>query len=158
MNKNIIIILVFGMIVLLIGCTQYSQNQDVVGHGVHLHPKLTIIIDGDNFLLPDDIGVRTGKIIDTHLSGMKMSPTHTHESDGTIHIENNNPDSKPETLTLGYFFEVWDKTFSPECIFEYCINEGTLKMIVNGEENFEYGNYIMKDKDDILIEYITKEG
>jgi len=31
--------------------------------------------------------------------------------------------------------------------------DGTLKMFVNGKENFEYENYIPKDKDDIRIEF-----
>ena len=86
---------------------------------------------------------------------MGMSPTHTHESDGTIHLENNNPISKPETTSLGYFFHVWNRVFSKECIFEYCTDKGTLKMYVNGKENNEFGRYLMKDKDDLKIEYIS---
>jgi hypothetical protein len=141
-----------------------NKNQTMILDGkevvipkgeVHFHPKLTIIVDGEKVIIPDDIGYRTGKTIDTHLSGMKMSPTHTHESDGTIHIENNNPASKPETLTLGYFFEVWDKTFNSLCIFEYCIDKGKIEMFVNGEANTEFEGYIMQDEDDILIEYKT---
>ena len=31
-------------------------------------------------------------------------------------------------------------------------------MYVNGEENTEFENYIMKDKDDIIIEYTSKES
>lgn len=124
---------------------------------IHWHPKLTIVIDGKNTILPNDIGIRTGRIVDTHLSGMKMSPTHTHESEGTIHIENKNPSSKPETLTLGYFFFVWGEEFSSICIFEYCTDKGTLKMDVNGVENKEFEKYVMHDGDQILVEYKTKE-
>lgn len=124
----------------------------------HWHPKLTILIDGKKISIPDDIGYGTGRTIDTHLSGMRMSPTHTHESDGTIHIENNNPAEKPKTLTLGYFFYVWDKTFSATCVFNYCVDNGELKMFVNGEENNEFGDYIMHDGDNILIKYTTNGG
>ena len=85
---------------------------------------------------------------------MRMSPTHTHESDGTIHLENNMPWQKPETLTLGYFFKVWGKNFSSSCIFEYCNNKnGILTMTANGKENFEFDKYMMHDKDEIIIEY-----
>ena len=164
-KKNIIVGLVFVLFVFGIFYFIFGEkSQTVILNGkevsipkgnTHWHPKLTILINGEKILIPDDIGYRTGKTVDTHLSGMKMSPTHTHESDGTIHIENNNPASKPETLTLGYFFYVWDKNFSSECIFEYCTNKGTLKMFVNGEENTDFGDYIMQDDDDILIEYTT---
>jgi len=123
---------------------------------VHWHPKFTIKIDDELMVIPNDIGYGTGRIVDTHLSGMRMSPTHTHESDGTIHIENKNPSSKPETLTLGYFFYVWDKEFSSTCIFDYCTDKGVLTMYVNGQENTEFQNYIMRDGDEILIEYETE--
>ena len=125
---------------------------------VHWHPRLTIKIDDEIITVPTNIGISVGKIVDTQLSDMRMSPTHTHETDGTIHLENNNPSSKPETLTLGYFFYVWDKQFSSSCIFEYCTDKGELKMYVNGEENLEFENYLMRDKDEILIEYISKKN
>lgn len=125
---------------------------------VHWHPRLTIRIDGREVLIPNNIGAGTGRIVDTHLSGMSMSPTHTHESDGTLHIENLNPLSKPETLTLGYFFEVWGKTFTSECIFDSCTDKGKLKMYVNGMESAEFGSYAMHDGDEMVIEYATAGG
>ena len=135
--------------------TLNGQEVNIPKGNTHWHPRLTILIDGEKIQIPDDIGVRTGRIVDTDLSGMRMSPTHTHESDGTIHIENLNPAKKPETLTLGYFFYAWDKPFNATCIFEYCTDKGELKMFVNREENKEFENYFMHDKDDIVIEYST---
>lgn len=171
-NKNLLLLLIAGIIlsigiILVIGIGVYpfiiGSWEDAVLNGketgipigdTHWHPKLTIRIDGEEVPIPDDIGVGTGRVVDTELSGMDMSPTHTHESDGTIHIENTNPSAKPETLTLGYFFYVWEKPLSSTCIFEHCTTNGTLKMYVNGVENTEFGDYIMHDGDDILIEYI----
>jgi hypothetical protein len=158
MKKKLIIFLMVVLVLLIVGCSQSNPQQETKGNAVHLHPKLTIIIDGEQVPIPDDIGSRTGKIVDTHLSGMRMSPTHTHESDGTIHVENNNPTIKPETLTLGYFFFVWDKTFNSECIFDHCTDKGTLTMVVNGNKNTEFENYVMQDGDDIVIEYKTNRG
>lgn len=127
--------------------------QNIPMGAIHWHPKLTIKINGERVPIPPDIGIRIGRVVDPHLSGMQMSPTHTHESDGTIHVENQNPSIKPETLTLGYFFYVWGKHLNSSCIFEYCTDKGTLKIYVNEQENLEFENYLMKDKDDILIEY-----
>lgn len=134
-----------------------EKVQQIPPGAVHWHPVLTILINGKQITIPPDVGHGTGKVVDVHLSGMRMSPTHTHESDGTIHIENNNPSSKPETVTLGYFFYVWGKVFNPTCIFEHCTNKGTLQMFVNGKENTEFEKYIMRDKDHIKIEYTSNE-
>jgi len=63
-----------------------------------------------------------------------------------------------EDLPLGDFFVTWGKTFNSTCIFEYCNNENhSIRMYIIREndkvENFEYEDYIIKDKDVILIDY-----
>ncbi len=158
-------LIVWGVMVLIPESNVKELNVDINRNSVnipsgavHWHPGLTIKIDGETIPIPTNIGLSVGKVVDTSLSGMRMSPTHTHETDGTIHLENNNPSKKPESLTLGYFFYVWDKQFSSTCIFEYCTDKGELKMYVNGVENNEFENYIMQDKDEILIEYTSGEG
>jgi len=110
---------------------------------IHWHPILQILIDGEETRIPQGIGMTGGHI-----------PTHTHETDGTLHMENSKPTKK--TVTLGYFFEVWGKTFNEKCIFNHCMDRGVLKMFVNGKENLEYDKYFMQDKDKIIIEYTSK--
>lgn len=161
----IIGLIIWGIIAVTPENNVKELNVDISGNSinipsgaVHWHPKLIIKIDGERVTIPSNIGSSVGKIVDTSLSGMRMSPTHTHETDGTIHLENNNPSKKPETMTVGYFFYVWDKQFSSSCIFEYCTDKGELKMHVNGKENAEFENYIMRDKDEILIEYTSGVG
>ncbi|MBI2558532.1 hypothetical protein HYW20_04370 [Candidatus Woesearchaeota archaeon] len=151
----IVIIAVFiGFILLFKSPSQSNNTNGVPQQPVHWHPKLKIMIKGEEQFIPPNIGISIGNNIDNQISGMRMSPTHTHESDGTIHLENNRPWQKPETLTLGYFFKVWGRNFNSSCIFEYCNGEnGTLKITVNGKENFEFNKYIMHDKDEIVIEY-----
>lgn len=67
-----------------------------MGTAEHYHPKLRIIIDGAEVPVPPNIGVdpTTGA----------MSALHTHEGDGTIHIE---ADSVGEVFTLGQLFTQW---------------------------------------------------
>ncbi|MEK6868189.1 MAG: hypothetical protein AABX98_05200, partial [Nanoarchaeota archaeon] len=77
----------------------------------------------------------------------------THETNGTLHLENNYPSEN--NMRLGYFFDLWNKEFSSECIFDYCTDKGTLKMTVNGQENNEFENYIMADGDIIVVEYTS---
>ena len=131
-----------------------DNNPDVPNQPIHWHPNLKIIIKGEEQVIPTGIGINIGNNMDNQISGMRMSPTHTHESDGTIHLENNRPWQKPETLALGYFFKVWGRNFNSSCIFEYCSSEsGKLTMSVNGQLNSEFDKYMMHDNDEIVIEY-----
>lgn len=149
------VIVVFALFFVLFRSS--SETQYATGipqQSIHWHPKLKISINGEGQLIPPGVGINVGNSIDYEISGMRMSPVHTHESDGTIHLENNKPWLKPETLTLGYFFKVWDKKFNNSCIFEYCNNEnGTLVITVNGKPNYQFDKYLMHDKDEIVIEY-----
>lgn len=149
----IIFIIILGLIIWgIIGLTGSASEKTVVDESnlnfeapigeIHWHPRLTIMIDGKKENIPANIG----------LSGGHM-PIHTHEADGTLHMENSRPTKK--TVTLGYFFEVWGKKLSKDCIFDNCIDKGTLKMTVNGKENFEFENYFMQDGDNIIIEYTS---
>jgi len=148
------IILIFAVFFLLFKSPRLENTSGVPQQPIHWHPKLKIIIKGEEQFIPQGIGINIGNSIDYDISGMRMSPTHTHESDGTIHLENNRPWQKPETLTLGYFFKVWGKNFNNSCIFEYCGGEsGKLTMTVNGKENLEFDKYMMHDKDKIIVEY-----
>lgn len=111
---------------------------------IHWHPELKILIDGEEILIPAGIGL-TGD----------HKPLHTHESNGTLHVENQYPTKK--NMRLGYFFEVWDKEFSNDCIFTYCTATGTLRMTVDGVEKLEFDDYILQDGDKIVIEYTSKK-
>lgn len=122
-----------------------NLNFEAPKGAIHWHPRLTIKIDGETYSIPANIGI----------SGAHM-PIHTHETDGTLHMENNRPTKK--TVTLGYFFQVWGNKFSKDCIFDYCTDKGELKMLVNGRENSEFENYFMQDGDQIRIEYISDGG
>lgn len=142
-------LVVWGLISLIGGANERNVveesnlNFEAPKGAIHWHPRLTIKIDGETYLIPANIGLSGGH-----------RPIHTHETDGTLHLENNRPTKK--TVTLGYFFEVWGQKLSKDCIFEYCTDKGTLTMAVNGKENLEFENYFMQDKDQIKIEYSSK--
>ena len=164
----VIIALIFGGVYFLGHQTTQKQNKETIANitatslskiptvATHWHPHLTIIIDNQTYPIPAGIGITLGNVVDTQYGMDKgMSPTHTHDASGTIHLENLNPRAKPETFALGYFFHVWEKELSKSCIFNYCTSNGTLIMTVNGKENNEFEDYIMQDKDDIVITYTS---
>ncbi len=67
-----------------------------MGTAEHYHPMLAITIDGQSVPVPPNIGVDP----DTGA----MSAVHTHEGDGTIHIEAHTVGDK---FTLGQLFTQW---------------------------------------------------
>lgn len=139
----IIGLLIFGVYTLISNNkSDESTNTNIPKEAIHWHPILTIKINGEEQLIPANLGLTPSH-----------HPIHTHDTSGTLHYENNNPSFK--NMRLGYFFDtVWRKKFNSTCILEFCNNDlGNVRMFVNKEENFEFDNYIPKDKDDILIEF-----
>lgn len=148
--------LIVGILFIVLSLLLWKSFQDskapfekqCVRHGpkgVHTHPTLKILIDGMEQEIPKNIGVK---------SFFCMRPLHTHDKSGRLHIES----KIVRNFTIRDFFTIWNKRFTKSCIFEYCINNGTLKMSVNGKENLEFENFIMHDGDNILVEYTTNGG
>ncbi|MDP3784460.1 MAG: hypothetical protein Q8R12_00010, partial [bacterium] len=101
--------------------------------GLHWHPELAIFVKGEKQEIPANLGI-----------GAVHNPMHTHDSSGVIHLEFQGVVRKDD-LKLGHFFQVWGKDFMEL--------GSTVKMTVNGEENTELQDYIMKDSDKIELRY-----
>jgi hypothetical protein len=148
-NKNSVPIgwIVFGLIVVgfivwIATLPRISESELLSTNGIHYHPHLTITLKGESIPIPSGVGI-----------GAVHNPIHTHDPDGIIHLEFEGVVKKEDTK-LGRFFEIWDKDFSKDSIMGHKTGEGgTVKMKVNGEENTEFENYLMKDGDKIEITY-----
>lgn len=131
--------LFFVVIVLLIGASWWSksiQSKDpnlISKSGIHWHPELTIYVKGEKIEIPPNTGL-----------GAVHNPIHTHDDLPLIHLEFNGMVRKSDII-LGNLFKVWGKDMN-----SFGKN---LKMTVNGEENTEYENYIMHDRDKIELRY-----
>lgn len=128
---------------------QHRPGQIVM----HIHPRLTIRILGQNYLIPANIGLDPN-LWQSHQndgSGMTgMSPLHTHDTSGTIHVES----TVVRDYTLGDFLAVWGVVFNSQCIMQYCADATRkLKMFVNGQPNLDFEKLILRDGQQILIEY-----
>lgn len=155
MRNWLIFIVIVGFIIFGIGWVVFSTVEginycktarvteiEIGGHtnlALHHHAKLEIIIGGERQTIPANIGILPGI----------MRPIHTHSADNEIHLEG----PCQREFKLGEFFEIWGKKFSSNGIFDKDSNSGTLTMLVNGIENNEFENYIIKDGDDIVIEF-----
>ena len=102
-------------------CVQHT------GVGMHIHPHLKISVKGEEVKIPANTGI----------SGGCMRPIHTHDDTGTLHLEFPNVRDVP----LGDFFKIWVKEF----------DWSKVKMTINGKENVELQNYMMRDEDQIEL-------
>ncbi|KKU64099.1 MAG: hypothetical protein UX87_C0008G0002 [Candidatus Amesbacteria bacterium GW2011_GWA1_47_16] len=120
------------------GITTEAGNEPEVlsSTGIHWHPKLEIYVKGEKIPLESDIGRKNSE-----------QPIHTHDEDfldGVIHLEFNGRVT-PDQVLLGRFFDIWEKKFD--------WSEGKVIMTVNGEENTELKNYVMRHEDEIVLKF-----
>lgn len=128
----------FGIILLLVlvGCVNTPQKNQPY----HIHPTLEIIILDQQSIIPENIGLTTSH----------HQVIHTHDNLGTLHVES------PVTreFYLQEFFQIWDKQFNDQCIFDYCTNAThQLKVYVNDVEDTRWGNILLDNNQRIRIMY-----
>ena len=132
-------------------------SNDVI---MHIHPRLEILIDGQQIPIPANIGIdpnlwknhtleRYGMPMSEICEMPYMSPLHTHDTSGVMHLES----TVNRIYTLGEFFDVWGVRFNESCILDRCSDNGTMSMLVNGVKNSEFRSHILKDGEQIRIEF-----
>lgn len=153
-EKKIIGLIGLVTIVILVGAVFFltkseklnvPEDQIIARQGLHWHPKVTVTIKGEKQEIPANIGL-----------GAVHGKIHTHDTDnkeGVVHMEMQGLVIKEDTK-LGKFFQAWGKDFNSRKILDQEASaEGIIKMIVNSQENKEFENYEMKDRDNIEIKY-----
>jgi hypothetical protein len=91
-----------------------------MGTAEHYHAHLSVFVDGEEVEVPANIGIE----------GEDMTPIHTHDARGVIHIESR---VKGDTYTLGQLFKEWGVTLSPAQIGALKVGGGkTLGTWVDG--------------------------
>lgn len=112
------------------------------GNVLHIHSHLTIIANKQTINLPAEIGVDQ--------KNSCIYPLHTHDGSNIIHVES--PVQKD--FTLSDFFALWNMPLNKQQILNYKVdaNHG-LKLYVNGNESNDLEYLILKDHQDIVIDY-----
>jgi hypothetical protein len=108
---------------------------------MHIHPHLTIIINGQVQVIPAGIGIEAN---DSAL------PLHTHDATGKIHIES----PVVYDFTLQDFFTIWGQPFNDHAILNHPTNAArrvTVMMTVNGQPSTAFGSLVLHDLDNIVI-------
>jgi hypothetical protein len=132
--------IVLGIVFSIQASEQGTMGTKMV---MHIHPQLSVKDDGNPIIVPENVGIDKTLWKDHSLDkyGMQgMSPLHTHDGTGTIHVES----SINRDYTLGEFLDVWGglDTGSGKIV----------KVAVNGQPIFDWKNHILKDKEQISLE------
>jgi hypothetical protein len=115
-----------------------AQEQGIGADMVsHIHPNLTLIVDGSPSSVPENIGIGAPLYKDHSLDkfGMTgMAPIHTHDSSGVIHVESNTNRS----YTFDEFLNIWGLD----------LNEKAIKISIDGKPVNSL-DYVLNDGDNI---------
>jgi hypothetical protein len=91
------------------------------GTALHIHAHLDVFVHGRRVAVPAGIGIGPDFI----------SPLHTHDASGVVHVES--PDVR--TFTLGEVFGVWGVRLTRRCLGGYCASGADhLRVYVGGRE------------------------
>lgn len=130
------VVIVFGVYAVM-----QAQEQGIGAAMVlHIHPNLTLIVDGSSSHVPENIGIDAPLYKDHTLDkyGMTgMAPIHTHDSSGVIHVESNTN----RNYTFDEFLNIWGLH----------LNDKAVKITVDGKP-LNSLDYVLNDGDDIIME------
>lgn len=113
------------------------------GNALHIHQHLDILVNGKPVTVPAGIGINE--------VARFISPLHTHDVSGVIHVESD----VMRDFTLGQFFDVWGVRFSKDCVGGYCAKGAdALRVFVNGKAvNGDPRNLVLREHQEIAVVY-----
>lgn len=119
---------------------------------MHTHSNLNVTANGNSILVPHGIGINStlwndhsldkfGTDRKTTIFGTiipAMSPLHTHDSSGIIHVES----TEFRNYTLGQFLDIWGIPL-----------EGReVSLSIDGNRTADHSNYILNDMEKMILE------
>jgi hypothetical protein len=115
------------------------------GSALHIHAHLDVLVNGKPVAVPPEIGIDQ--------AAQKISPLHTHDATGIIHVES----PTQAEFTLGQFFAEWRVTLTAAQLGGLRA-DGTnlLKVYVNGKPYpGSPGSAVLHAHDEIAVVYGT---
>ena len=112
----------------------------------HIHPELRIFIDDEKVKVPENIGI--------DLQNQRISPLHTHDDSGIIHVEA----PEPVDFTLEQLFQEWDVGLDEDCIATYCADDThQFVTFVDDERVPDPTEVVFEDEQQIVLWYGPKD-
>jgi hypothetical protein len=117
------------------------------GTALHIHQHLDVFANGRRVPVPAGIGIDA--------SGGFISPLHTHDATGIIHVES--PTVEP--FYLGQFFGVWGVRFTPSCLGAYCASRPKqLWVFADGKRvRSDPRALLLEEHEEIVVAFGTRE-
>jgi hypothetical protein len=115
------------------------------GTALHIHEHLDVFVDGRRVTVPAGVGIDP--------AGTFISPLHTHDTSGVIHVES--PTVRP--FTLGEFFGVWGVPLSARRLGGYVAGHGrALRAYVNGRRvEGDPGRIVLEPHQELVLAFGT---
>jgi hypothetical protein len=116
------------------------------GTALHIHQHLDLSVDGRRVTVPAGIGIDESQGF--------ISPLHTHDESGVIHVES----PGVRTFTLGQVFAVWGLRLTPRCLGGYCAKGSkVLRVFVDGKRfSGDPRRLSLAGHEEILVVYGTR--
>ncbi len=125
-----------------------KTGNDII---MHTHSSLNVTVNGKVLVVPNGVGINTTLWNDHSLDkfgterkattfGMispAMSPLHTHDSSGVIHVES----TEYRNYTLGDFLNIWGLPLEGK----------EISLIINGNSTENYTNHILNDMEKMVL-------
>ena len=123
---------------------------------MHIHPRLAIYNGAAQVTIPTNIGIDQNlwrdHTLDQYTEGPGVSPLHTHDSSGVIHVES----KVTRDFTLGEFFKIWGQPLGPQQTLNLRADSTHyLYMTVDGQaySGTDWESLVFKDGQRIEIHY-----
>lgn len=118
---------------------------------IHTHSSLNVTVNGNSVLVPNGVGINStlwnnhsldeyGTSRETSILGMvtpAMSPLHTHDSNGIIHVESN----QYKNYTLGDFLNIWGLPLEGKKV----------SLVVGGNSTENYATHVLNDMEKMIL-------
>jgi hypothetical protein len=108
------------------------------GTTLHTHQHLDVFVNGKRVLVPAGIGIGKGLI----------SPLHTHDASGVIHVES----TTVRSYSLAEFFAVWGVRLTKTCLGAEC-GEGKLHFFVDGKPATDPNRIVLTHHQEIAVAF-----
>ena len=128
----------------------------------HVHAHLDVFVDGQSVEVPPGIGIGGDPKVRYFVSQGQpvvgapaspcsrpcVSPLHTHDGSGVLHVEND----KERQIDLGQVFTEWGVRFTAECVGGYCAPDKPHKVYVDGKEyTGDASGIVLKNLEEIAL-------
>jgi hypothetical protein len=115
------------------------------GTALHIHSHLDVFVHGRHVVVPAGVGI--------DLAGEFISPLHTHDTTGVIHVES----PTVRAFTLGEFMGVWGVRLHDGCLGSYCGGgSSALRAYVDGHPFAgNPADIVLAEHEEIVLAYGT---